>query len=524
MLNSRQVITRLVLVLLANSTLFACGSQSKNVDLLITGGLVYTGEDVKPARLEVAICKQQICGVSKPGEFHYSAVKVIQAKGLLVAPGFIDPHTHSLEELRSEDKHQNLNYLQQGVTTVINGNDGDGPIDLDEARAGFNPEGIGTNTALLVGHNSLRRHVMGLEKRAASPVEIKQMQLLLAKAMQQGALGLSSGLYYVPGNYAQTSEVVELAKTAAKYNGIYDTHLRDESTFNIGFLAALDEAIEIAETSGIHLHLAHIKALGVDVWGQSKEAIDKISQAQARGLSISADQYPWQASGTFLRSALVPKWLMADSQQAFHQRLNEPGLQQQIDEQINENLRRRGGPESLLVTASEFPEYKGKTLGKIARASGLTPVAMVKKMVQQGRTRVASFNMNMQDIKAFMQQPWVVTSSDGTNGHPRKYASFPQKYQEFVRKQTVLTEQQFIHRSSGLTADVIGLTDRGYIKPGLQADIILFDPNEFKAEADFSHWNKLSSGMQYVLVNGSLVIDKGQFNGKLAGEFVYRGR
>ena len=442
-------IKKLTLALAVSTALLGCGPDSKTVDILITGGLVYTGEDRKPEVRDVAICGQQICGISQQGKQDYQAAKVIQAKGLVVAPGFIDPHTHSLEELTSADKHQNLNYLMQGVTTVVNGNDGDGPIDLDQARAAFNPEGIGTNTALLVGHNRLRREVMGLEKRPATEAEIKQMQTLLDKAMQQGALGLSSGLYYVPGNYAETSEVVALAKTAAKYQGIYDTHLRDESTFNIGFLAAVDEAIEIAEKSGIHLHLAHIKALGVDVWGQSKPAIDKITQAQAKGVSISADQYPWQASGTFLRSAVVPKWLMADSVEAFHQRLNDPALQATIREQITENIRRRGGPESLLVTASAFPEYMGKTLGQIAAQQQLDPVATVVKMVQQGRTRVASFNMNLDDIKAFMQQPWVVTSSDGTNGHPRKYASFPQKYQQFVQKQPVLTEQGFIHRSSG---------------------------------------------------------------------------
>ena len=186
--------------------------------------------------------------------------------------------------------------------------------------------GIGTNTALLVGHGSLREQVIGLAQRHATPQEIVSMERLTNQAMLDGAIGLSTGLYYVPGIYADTQEVVALAKISASHQGIYDTHLRDESTFNIGFTQAISEAIEIAKQANIHLHLAHIKALGVDVWGQSRAAIDLVEQAQAQGVSISADQYPWRASGTNIHSAVVPKWVMADSSEVFHQRLNDKAL------------------------------------------------------------------------------------------------------------------------------------------------------------------------------------------------------
>ena len=239
----------------------------------------------------------------------------------------------------------------------MNGNDGEGPVDIAKTARELEANGVGTNVALLVGHGSVREQVMGRVQRFASSTELAAMSQLLTIAMKDGAIGLSTGLYYVPGSFANTDEVVTLAKIASKYNGIYDTHLRDESTFNVGFIAALDEAINIADTANIHLHLAHIKALGVDVWGQSKVAIEKIEQAQAKGINISADQYPWLASGTKLHSAIMPKWAMADSKQDFYLRLNDENLKERLNAEIKENIRRRGGPESLLITAFKNEKF-----------------------------------------------------------------------------------------------------------------------------------------------------------------------
>jgi N-acyl-D-aspartate/D-glutamate deacylase len=499
-------------------------SDQQKVDLVIHSGLVFDGTDSPAKQIDIAICGEKICDVSQSGQNNYHTTNRIDASGLIVSPGFIDPHTHSYAELISQDKHQNLNYLFQGVTTVINGNDGEGPVNLETSIRAFNPAGIGTNTTFLVGHGSLRKHVMGTAKRHSTTSELEEMKTLLETAMQQGALGLSSGLYYVPGSFAATEEVVELAKVAAKYNGIYDTHLRDESTFNIGFLAALDEAIDIARKANIHLHVAHIKALGVDVWGQSKQAIEKINNARENGVSITADQYPWQASGTNIRSAVMPKWAMADSEEAFMQRLDDPELVSGIKDEIKENIRRRGGPSALLITASENKNIIGITLEEIAKRLDKTAMGAVIHLVKQGKTRVASFNMHEDDINAFMQQPWVVTSSDGTNGHPRKYASFPQKYQEYVLKTNKLDLQRFIYSSTGQTAGILGLADRGLIKTGLQADIVIFDPKKYRAEANFKTWDRLSKGVSHLLVNGQQVIINGNYTGALAGQFVPRSQ
>jgi len=521
---STAVVLSLSLMACTDSALSAKSSDidpELKVDVLIKSGTVYTGSNNKSQNLDIAICKQVICGIYASNSKTIDAKKTINAKGKIVSPGFIDAHTHSLEELMSDDKNSNLNYLTQGVTTVVNGNDGGGPVDFLKAKQALEQNGIGTNTALLVGHGKLRTQVIGRAERFAKPEEITQMKSLLNTAMQQGAIGLSSGLYYVPGAFANTEEVVALAKTAAKYKGIYDTHLRDESTFNIGFKAAVSEAIDIAKIADIHLHIAHIKALGVDVWGQSVDVIKQIETAQQQGISISADQYPWQASGTMLTSAVVPKWVMADSKDKFHQRLKDDKLLPKIKSEITENIRRRGGGEALLVTVTEDQNLVGKTLKQLAAEKGLTETQAVIELVQGPQIRVASFNMSSNDIENFMVKPWVVTSSDGTNGHPRKYASFPKKYRQYVKEQKLLTLGQFIKQSSSQTAKILNLKNRGEIKLGYYADIIVFDENNFSDNANFQKWNVLSSGIETVLVNGAVTIEDSKYTNVLNGRVVH---
>jgi len=490
------------------------------VDIVISGNNVFSGNGDKSQSIDIAICGDIICALSPKGDVEYNAKKVIEAADLVVSPGFIDPHTHSLGELIEPTTASNLNYLTQGVTTVVNGNDGAGIVDVGAVNKQLTEQGIGTNTALLVGHGSIRDQVMGRSERHATAQELSQMMALTKQAMIDGAMGLSTGLYYVPGSYASTDEVIALAKVAAQYDGIYDTHLRDESTFNIGFIEAVDEAINIVKAADIHLHLAHIKALGVDVWGQSEAVITKVNQAINAGVSISADQYPWQASGTHLHSAVVPKWLMADSTEKFHQRLNNTALKQRIDQEISENIRRRGGPSALLFTVAEDQTLVGKTLAQVAKDRKMTAVDLVKELVQQAPIRVASFNMSNDDIERFMVQPWVVTSSDGTNGHPRKYASFPKKYRRYVKDQSLLSLAQFIKQSSFATATALKIPKRGLLKVGNYADIIVFDPNKFKDNATFSKWNVLSTGVNTVIVNGKVTIEAGVYNNALAGTVI----
>lgn len=500
-------------------TIGSCASQ-QHVDILIESGTLYDGTEALPYSADIAICGELICAVEPAGEKRFSAKRIIDASGLIISPGFIDPHTHAYSDLTSTDKNHNQNYLFQGVTTVVTGNDGGGYPDVNNAIQNLNPNGIGTNLAVFVGHGKIRQHVMGNDQREATEQELSQMKALVENAMQQGALGLSSGLYYVPGSFASTAEVIELAKIAAQHNGIYDTHLRDESTFNIGFLNAIEEAIEIADKADIHLHLAHLKALGVDVWRQSAQAIELIEQSQARGISISADQYPWQASGTNIKSAVVPKWALASDNLSFSDRMKNPDYSDRVKMQIAANIRRRGGADALLITASKDQSLVGKTLLQIAEQRQQKPEETVLELLKLGLVRVASFNMLKEDIEAFMVKPWVVTSSDGTNGHPRKFASFPKKYQDYVVEKPLLSLGDFIHRSSLKTANILNIKDRGIIKQGFKADILIFDTEKYAPNADFKSWNKLSSGVIYLLVNGQLAIDQETYTGALAGNFV----
>ena len=358
---------------------------------------------------------------------------------------------------------------------------------------------------------------MGGDNRAPTALEMAAMRGLVEHAMQAGALGLSSGLYYTPGNFATTDEVVELARVAAQYGGIYDTHLRDESSYSIGLLAAVDEALEIGRRASIPVHLAHIKALGVDVWGESEAVIEHVEVAQAAGLKVTADQYPWSASGTHMHNALLPRAFLTGASDGYIEKLGDAAVRDALRAEVTENLRRRGGADALLVVVADDNELVGRTLADIATALETDAVTAAFEIMQTGPLRVASFNMNDDDIESFMVRDWIMTSSDGTDGHPRKYASFPKKYAHYVQERGVLSLPDFLYRSSALTAATLGLPDRGRIAVGLTADIAVIDLESFAPRADFRQWNVLSTGVVHMLVNGDLAIEDGAYTGALAG-------
>ncbi|QDE27672.1 N-acyl-D-amino-acid deacylase family protein [Paremcibacter congregatus] len=490
----------------------------ETVDTLIKGGLFVEGGQEKAALLQVAIKDGRIHAVGPHLDETLQADKVIDATGMVVAPGFIDPHTHAGAELSSPERKANLNYLTQGVTTVFIGNDGGGAVDVGEKLSRFESDGIGTNVATYVGHGAVRAAVMGRADRAPTSEELAQMKSYVARAMQDGALGLSTGLYYVPGSYAATDEVVALAQVAADHGGMYDSHIRDESSYSIGLKAAVSEVIDIARQTGIAVHVAHIKALGVDVWGQSRDIVQLVEKAQAEGLKVTADQYPWRASGTSVAGALMPRWVMAGSKDAYQARLQDPSLSKRIREEMTENLRRRGGAEAVLITDKEKPDLVNRTLAEIAKTRDESAIDTALWIIQEGNARVASFNMAPEDIRRFMTQPWVMTSSDGSTGHPRKFASYPKKYADYVVGEKLLTLSEFVYHSAGQVADVFGLKGRGYLRPGYVADVIILDPEKYRPKADFAHPEQLTEGMQWVLLGGKVVIEEGRFTGDLAGK------
>lgn len=507
------------LLLLLFAALVSCGSPDARYDLLIVGGTVYDGSNSAPRVVNIGVLGDRIVSMDAPA--NASAALRIDAAGFAVAPGFVDPHTHALTDLLDPGANSNANYLMQGVTTVVVGNDGGGVPNLDESLVKMRSQAVGTNVAFFSGHGDIREAVMGLENRAPSADELQAMRDITEAQMRSGALGLSTGLYYTPGSYAETAEIVELAKVAARYGGIYDSHMRDESSYSIGLLGSIREVIEIAEQADIPVHIAHLKALGRDVWGQSGDLIALIEAARERGLDITADQYPYQASGTRFRAALIPAWVRADSDEAMFARIANADLADGIREEMEANLWRRGGAESMLVTG-EGSEWQGQTLAEIAAALKLPAVDAAVEVVRGGDPSIASFNMTTDDIHAIALQDWVMTGSDGSAGHPRKFATYPTVYRDMVLDAKLFPVERFIHRSSGLVADSLRLCDRGYLRDGRKADIVILDLENYRAIADFQDPTALSSGVVHALVNGRAAIRDRALVDALPGEVINR--
>jgi N-acyl-D-amino-acid deacylase len=512
------------LLVATHAATLAQAQQGAPADLLIRNGRVIDGTGAAARNADIAITGDRITFVGDASRGNVTARRTIDARGLIVAPGFIDPHTHALEDLSSADpkRRANVNFLMQGVTTVITGNDGGGPFEVARTLEKWRTDGIGSNGALLVGYGSVRGNVMRSTDAKAVGQQLDSMRTLVDKAMREGALGMSAGLYYAPQNYGTTEEVIEMAKVAAKYGGLYDTHMRDESSYSIGLLGAIREAIRIGREAGMPVNISHIKALGVDVWGQSDSAIRIVEAARAAGAKVTADQYPYTASGSSVGASLLPRWAEVGGGDSLRARMADPATRARLVTDMTDNLRRRGGAEALLMTSTRDSSILGKTLAQIATARGVPPVEAAIQIILNGGSSVASFNMNEKDIEAFMRRPWVMTGSDGSGGHPRKYGTFPKKWAEYVRGKKVMTPEAFVHQSSALTAQTFGIKDRGVLAAGKFADVVVFDDATFKDQATYQKPTELAVGMKYVVVNGKVAIDNGAYAGITPGVGITR--
>jgi N-acyl-D-aspartate/D-glutamate deacylase len=499
-------------------------TAADTVTILIRNGTVYDGGGGQSFVADIGIRDDRIVFVGDAEADDVHGLREIDADGLIVAPGFIDPHTHAGGDLTSRERapRENLNYLMQGVTTVVYGNDGGGPFDVSAARAELAEPGIGTNAAVLVGFGSVRSEVMGMRDEPASPAEIEAMKELVDEAMREGAVGLSTGLFYAPQSFSTTEEVIELARVAAGHGGIYDSHLRDESSYTIGLLGAVDEAIRIGREAGLPVHISHLKALGVDVCGEYEAVLARIRAAREAGQQVTADQYPYDASGTSVGSSLLPRWAQAGGRDSLLARLADPAVRERLAADMRENLRRRNGPDAILLTGGDSA-WIGKTLAEIARERGTDPITAAMEIVEAGGASVASFNMNEEDIEAIMRADFVMTGSDGSGGHPRKYGTYPRKIRKYVLEDSVITMARMVRASSAQVAEVFGLEGRGQISEGSFADVAVFDPATIRDEATFVDPTRLATGMRFVLVNGVLVVDEGRPTHELAGRVLARG-
>ncbi|MBL8266524.1 N-acyl-D-amino-acid deacylase family protein, partial [Steroidobacter sp.] len=336
----------------------------EQADLILTGGTIHDGSDAASRVGDVAIRGDKIVYVGKNAKERFSAARVIDVKGKIVAPGFIDPHTHPDEFVRSKDPTQRLTpaWLFQGATTLMIGVDGAGTPDIDAEAARIENDGIGLNLGAYVGFGRVRSAVLNQDAREPTADELSKMRAMVADGMCKGAFGLSAGLFYAPQSFAKTEEVIALAKEAAQRGGIYDTHQRDESSYSIGLLGSTREVLRIGREANLPVHFAHIKALGVDVHGQADAVIKLVNEAHASGQKVTADQYPWLASGTGLSAALLPRWAVDGGRPALLKRLDDAATLQKIREEMRENLRRRGGADSLVLTVAGSP-WHGKKLG-----------------------------------------------------------------------------------------------------------------------------------------------------------------
>jgi N-acyl-D-amino-acid deacylase len=495
------------------------------LDVLVRGGRLVDGTGA-PARVaDVGIRGDRIVFVGDAAREGLQARRTIDAGGLVVAPGFIDPHAHSTEDLDAGgERAANVGYLMQGVTTVLTGNDGGGPVDVGVTLARWTQQGIGTNAALFIGQGTVRRTVMGMSDAPATPEQVERMRGLVRTAMGDGAVGMSTGLYYAPGSFASTDEVIAVARAAGDSGGVYDSHLRDESSYTVGLLGAVSEALRIGREASLAVNISHIKALGVDVWGHSDTVIGLVRAARAQGQRVTADQYPYLASGSSVGASLLPRWAEAGGRDSLRARLADPATRARVTTEMQENLRRRGGAGALLITSTRDTTILGKRLDAIAAVRNVSPIEAAVSIIRAGDASVASFNMRDDDLDRFAREPWVMTGSDGSAGHPRKYGTFPRKLRQFVFDRPVLTLETAVRQSASLAAETFQLRDRGRVVTGAFADVIVFDPTTVRDRATYEEPRLLAEGMRYVLVNGALAVDEGRYTGARAGRPLRRAR
>lgn len=498
-------------------------AQQPVFDLLIRNAHVYDGMGNPWFRADVGVRDGRIHSVGPLGDV--PAEKTLDARGLALAPGFIDVHSHAGGGLATEALKGGEPVLAQGITTVVVNPDGGGPIDLEAQRATYETQGIGLNVALMVPHGSVRREVMGMTDRDPNAQELARMVEAVKTGMRAGAFGLSSGLYYAPGSYSKTAEVVAMAKAAAASHGVYSSHIRDESDYSIGLMAAVQEVIDIAQQADLIGIVTHVKALGPASHGLSMALIERIEAARARGVQVYTDQYPYSASGTGITGALIPRWAQVAGRDALLRRIR-GDERKKILEEVRINIARRGGPDTLVISRyAADPAIEGESLAELAQAAGTTPEQHALDLLQKGEASLVSFNMSERDIELLMRQPWNMTSTDGGlvpmgqgKPHPRAYGAFPRKLRLYVRERGIIDLAFAIRSMTSLPAQVFRMTDRGQIRPGAIADIVVFDPAGVNDAATYQEPHQLAEGMMHIVVNGVLVREGGTFTGALPGK------
>src|SRR5499426_1374970 len=527
-------------------------------DVLIKGGTVYDGTGRAPRRADVAIKGDRIVAV---GELTKARARsVVDARGLAVAPGFINMLSHSETSLIVDGR--SMSELKQGVTTQIFGESSMGPLSdemkrrrlaaqgdvkfdipwttLGEYLTWLEKRGVSQNFASFIGAATLREHVIGLEDKPPSPAQLEKMRELARREMEAGALGITTALIYPPAFFAKTDELIELCKVAAKYKGKYTAHIRSEAN---QLVEAVQETIRIGREAGLPVEIYHLKASGQSNWPKMDQVIAMIEEARRQGLKITADMYMYPAGGTGL-DASMPPWVFDGGPEAAYKRMQDPDTRKKIAEAIRtptnewENLYYlAGSPDRLLLAGFKSEALKpltGKTLGEVAKLRGKDPVETIMDLVLEDRSRVGTiyFLMNEENIKKQIGRPWVSFGSDAasmapegaflkSSTHPRAYGNFARLLGKYVRDEKVIPLQEAIRRLTGLPASNLGLDHRGLLKPGMFADVVVFDPATIADRATFANPHQYSVGVKHVFVNGAQVLKDGEHTGAKPGKALW---
>jgi N-acyl-D-amino-acid deacylase len=542
----------------------AVAAQQQSYDLLIRNGRVLDGTGNPWFPADIAVRDGRIVAIGAlPGA---SATRVIDATGRYVAPGFIDIHSHADDGssprggFRDSDARIRSapNLVSQGITTVVVNHDGRSPLPISEQRALLAQHGIGTNAMLLVGHGTVRSRVMGQDvRRPATPDEVARMRALVRQALQEGAVGLSAGLEYAPGRWSTTDEVAELAKELPAVGGVYISHERSEGSDPLWYVPSQDgpgpvtlldavrETIEIGERSGARVVASHLKAKGANYWGSSAAAISLIERARERGVDVWADQYPYPTSGTDGSTVLIPSWATGgggrggsagNRADALRRTLADTSRARQVRSDIAHEIARRGGASNVIVYDFTDTTLYGQSLQAIATRWKLDPVETAIRIQLEGLpnraggARMRGFSMSEADLELIARQPWVATSTDGgialpdegPSTHARFYGSFPRKIRHYALDRGVISLEAAIRSSTSLPAQIMRLRDRGQIREGMAADLVVFDLATIRDKATFFEPHQHAEGIDYVFVNGVAVVDGAKLTGALPGKVLTR--
>lgn len=504
--------------------------QTPAIDLILRGGRIIDGTGGAWYQADVAITGDTIVRIAP--SITGTAGRVVDVTGLVVAPGFIDIHTHArrgIFELPTAD-----NYVRQGVTTLVEGPDGSSDVPLGPFLAKLAATRLTPNMASFIGQGSIRSQVMGTVNRAATPAEVERMRSLVRQGMEDGAFGLSSGLFYVPGTFTPTAEVVELAKVAGRMGGMYISHMRDEAK---GVLDSVRETITIGEQGGLPTQATHHKVVGTKYWGQSVQTLRMIDEARARGVDATIDQYPYTASSTSIGAALLPAWALEGGRSATLERLLDPAIRAKIKAETVAIIRdERGGgdPKNVVVASNSWdPSMAGRNLAEITLGRNM-PVTLENAaettlwIVEKGGAQGIFHAISEEDLQRILVHPATMVASDGevaifgrNHPHPRSYGTFVRALGVYAREKKLLPLETAVQKMSSFPAQRLGLLDRGVLRPGLKADIAVFDAARVRDTATFEKPHSYAEGVSLVIINGQVAFEGGTMTDARPGRVLY---